>query len=62
MLMSAENLLTGNIWKWFMANPEIPHAMELAGFSLPPGPPVEEKAKPPAKKVTKPRTRHGTHA
>lgn len=45
-LLSAENLLTGNVWRWFMANPEIPRAMDLAGFSEPPAPP--EKPKPPA--------------
>lgn len=32
-LLSAENLRTGNLWKWFMRNPEIPHAMELAGLT-----------------------------
>lgn len=31
-LLSAENLRSGNIWKWFMANPEIPKAMDLAGM------------------------------
>jgi hypothetical protein len=31
-LVSAENLRTGAVWKWFMGNPEIPHAMELAGL------------------------------
>jgi hypothetical protein len=30
--VSAENLRSGNIWKWFMANPEIPKAMEKAGL------------------------------
>jgi len=29
-MLSAENLLTGNVWRWFMANPEIPRAMERA--------------------------------
>jgi len=29
-LLSAENLRTGNIWKWFMKNPEMVRAMELA--------------------------------
>jgi len=29
-LLSAENLRTGNLWKWFMRNPEIPRAMKLA--------------------------------
>ncbi|MBC7473996.1 MAG: hypothetical protein H7263_06860 [Candidatus Sericytochromatia bacterium] len=31
-LLSAENLRTGNIWKWFMQNPEIPRAMDLIGL------------------------------
>jgi hypothetical protein len=31
-LLSAENLRTGNVWKWFMRNPEIPRAMKLAGL------------------------------
>lgn len=30
-LLSAENLRTGNVWKWFMANREMVRAMELAG-------------------------------
>jgi hypothetical protein len=29
-MLSAENLRTGNIWRWFMANPEIQRAMNLA--------------------------------
>lgn len=32
-LLSAENLLTGNVWRWFMANKTVPHAMDLVGFS-----------------------------
>jgi hypothetical protein len=31
-LVSAENLRTGAVWKWFMANQEIPKAMEAAGL------------------------------
>ena len=31
-LLSAENLRTGNVWKWFMQNPEMPRAMERAGL------------------------------
>jgi hypothetical protein len=30
-LLSAENLRSGRVWEWFMANPEIPRALELAG-------------------------------
>jgi hypothetical protein len=31
-LLSAENLRTGNVWRWFMRNPEIPRAMKLVGL------------------------------
>lgn len=31
-ILSAENLRTGNVWRWFMRNKEIPRAMRLAGF------------------------------
>ncbi len=31
-LLSAENLRTENVWRWFMQNPEIGQAMNLAGF------------------------------
>jgi hypothetical protein len=31
-LLSAENLRSGNVWKWFMRNPEIPRAMQRAGL------------------------------
>ncbi|MEO5823875.1 MAG: glucoamylase family protein [Vicinamibacteraceae bacterium] len=31
-LLSAENLRTGNVWRWFMANPEIRTALRKAGF------------------------------
>jgi hypothetical protein len=47
-LLSAENLLTGNVWRWFMANPTVPHAMDLVGFSLP------ASAATPSKKTVKP--------
>jgi hypothetical protein len=30
-LLSAENLRTGRVWRWFMANPEIPAALDRAG-------------------------------
>src|SRR5438105_4542304 len=49
-LLSAENLLTGNVWRWFMSNDRIPYAMNLLGFSPPPGlptaPPRAKKRKP----------------
>ena len=31
-LLAAENLRSGNVWKWFMANPEAQRALELAGL------------------------------
>ena len=31
-LLSAENLRTGNVWKWFMRNPETGRAFDLAGI------------------------------
>jgi hypothetical protein len=31
-LLSAENLRTGDVWKWFMANPEITRALDRAGL------------------------------
>ena len=33
-LLSIENLLTGNVWRWFMANEYIRNAMERVGFGL----------------------------
>jgi hypothetical protein len=32
-LLSAENLRTGGIWRWFMRNPEIPAAMNRVGLT-----------------------------
>lgn len=32
ILLSVENMRTGNVWKWFMRNSEIPRAMEKAGL------------------------------
>jgi Uncharacterized protein conserved in bacteria len=31
-LLSAENLRSANVWRWFMRNAEIPRAMELVGL------------------------------
>jgi hypothetical protein len=31
-LLAAENLRAGNIWNWFMANPEPQKATKLAGI------------------------------
>ncbi|HEY5885576.1 MAG TPA: glucoamylase family protein [Pyrinomonadaceae bacterium] len=33
ILLSAENLRTGNVWLWFMKNREIPRAMERIGLT-----------------------------
>jgi hypothetical protein len=33
ILLSAENLSTGNLWRWFMLNPEISRALSLAKFT-----------------------------
>jgi hypothetical protein len=33
-LLSIDNLLTGNVWRWFMRNPYVHIAMERAGFEL----------------------------
>ena len=32
ILLSAENARTGNVWRWFMKNPEIPLAMQRVGL------------------------------
>jgi hypothetical protein len=61
-LLSAENLLTGDVWHWFMANEAPTRALELIGFSEPPGkkPPSQEvkksvpKKKGPAKRIVRP--------
>jgi hypothetical protein len=49
ILLSAENLLTGRVWKWFMANEAIPRAMDLVGFSPPENALVKSPKKPPVK-------------
>jgi hypothetical protein len=33
ILLSAENMRTGNVWRWFMQNPEIPLAMNRVGLN-----------------------------
>jgi hypothetical protein len=33
ILLSAENSRTGNVWNWFMRNPEMPRALQLAGLA-----------------------------
>jgi hypothetical protein len=32
VLLSAENMRAGNVWRWFMRNHEIPRAMQLVGL------------------------------
>ncbi|MCM3874439.1 MAG: hypothetical protein ND895_27425 [Pyrinomonadaceae bacterium] len=32
ILLSAENMRTGNVWRWFMQNREIPRAMQMVGL------------------------------
>jgi hypothetical protein len=32
ILLSAENMLTGNVWRWFMQNREIPRALDRIGL------------------------------
>jgi hypothetical protein len=32
ILLSAENLRTGAVWRWFMGNPEIPKALDAVGL------------------------------
>ena len=31
-LLSAENLRSGSVWRWFMGNPEIPRALDQVGL------------------------------
>ncbi len=55
-LLSAENLLTGKVWKWFMADGTANRAMELAGFTHPAEPEPAEKAAPAKKPATRKKT------
>ncbi|NOT60699.1 MAG: hypothetical protein HOP19_10810, partial [Acidobacteria bacterium] len=32
-LLSAENLRSGNVWRWFMRNAEMSRALRLAGLN-----------------------------
>ena len=34
ILLSAENARTGNVWRWFMRNPEAPRALQLVGLNV----------------------------
>jgi hypothetical protein len=50
-LLSIENLLTGNVWRWFMMNQYIQAAMERVGFRIAtPGIGIKE-ARPPLKRA-----------
>lgn len=42
ILLSAENMRTGNVWRWFMRNSEIPRALQRVGL-------VEYQARPAVK-------------
>jgi hypothetical protein len=33
-LLAAENLRTGNVWRWFMRNPEILRALDRVGLRV----------------------------
>jgi len=65
-LLSAENLRSGNVWRWFMRNAEIPRALRLVGlvktasakkqplrsdFRIPPTQRLCEKPKSPNRQV-----------
>ena len=38
-LFAAENLRSGNLWRWFMKAPELRRAVQLAGFQTELAPP-----------------------
>jgi hypothetical protein len=46
ILLSAENARTGNVWRWFMKNPEIPLAMQRVGLVKTAARTVAEKTVP----------------
>ena len=43
-LASAENLRSGQVWRWFMANPEISRALRLVGIVPAPAPSHRSRA------------------
>jgi len=53
-VLSAENLLSGSVWRWFMADGAVPRAMQLVGFD--PAPNLAKQTPAPPQK-TKPSTR-----
>jgi hypothetical protein len=52
-LLSAENLLSGDVWRWFMSNEAVPRAMERVGFSPPPEAATVAAAPAPKKSTVK---------
>lgn len=49
-LLSIENLLTGNVWRWFMRSSYIRSAMERVGFQLAtPGTVIKQRNQPPVR-------------
>ncbi|HXJ91681.1 MAG TPA: glucoamylase family protein [Terriglobia bacterium] len=43
-LLSAENLRTGSVWRWFMANPDVDRALDLVGLLPQPSSSPEQPA------------------
>ncbi len=52
-LLSAENLRSGNVWRWFMRNAEIPRAMRLIelGVQTPKQLPLQKKPAQPSRQI-----------
>jgi hypothetical protein len=48
-LLSAENVRTGNVWRWFMSNPEADWALDRVGLVRDPSYPSPEDAEPSAR-------------
>lgn len=46
-LLSAENLRTERVWRWFMANPEVPGALARGGFERAPMPATRHRSEHP---------------
>lgn len=51
MLLSAENVRTGDVWRWFMANPEANRALDLVGLVRDPSYHPQEDEKSHAEKI-----------
>jgi len=54
-LLSAENLRTGSVWSWFMANPDVDRALDLVGL-------LPEPSSSPEESSDKPIARAGRHS